>query len=495
MTSHTTFKNASYLTLAAIVQKLLSTLYFILIARFFTNAEVGQYAFALSFTTLFGVFVELGLSAILTREIARDATKIESYLCQITGIKLVSGFLIYIVVVVFAHLMHYDPLTITLIVLSGLVMLVDSFNVSFYAVFRGIETFQYEAYGVIIGQCILVTIGTIVILGGWPLPVLILALLSSSVFNCCFSLFFLRKKLSVRIRPCFDLKDFKKMLIIALPFTLAGIFMRVYGYIDTVLLYNLTNPTEVSYYVAAYKITFALAFIPAAVGSALFPSFARAYVSGTKESMSALFSKATYTLLILAVPIALGGMVLAKDIIPFIYSENYQPSILTLQLMMLALIFIFLAFPSGALLNACNYQKENTALMGVTLLVNVIANLILIPFWSYTGATVALIIASAVLFFGTLWYAQKIILYDRSFFVRGFFRSVISGLVMVVFLLLLRSSIHFLVLIFVGSILYFAVLYILKGYTKEDIVFFKEFLFSRRRSDIVPVSPVIDKLI
>ncbi|PIR80598.1 flippase, partial [Candidatus Kuenenbacteria bacterium CG10_big_fil_rev_8_21_14_0_10_39_14] len=49
------------------------------------------------------------------------------------------------------------------------------------------------------------------------------------------------------------------------------------------------------------------------------------------------------------------------------------------------LFFLFINFPVGYLLNACNKQLTNTINLGVTVLVSVVLNILLIPRFSYVG--------------------------------------------------------------------------------------------------------------
>src|SRR3990167_2773138 len=64
-------KNTSYFTLALVLQKIISFTYFVLIARAIGPADLGKYYFAISFTSIFGIFIDIGQSSVLTREVAR----------------------------------------------------------------------------------------------------------------------------------------------------------------------------------------------------------------------------------------------------------------------------------------------------------------------------------------------------------------------------------------------------------------------------------------
>ncbi len=336
-------QNTTYLTASIIVQKLFAVVYFIFIARYFVNANVGEYTHAIYLATIFGIFVELGLSNVLTREIAKTPSDAQKFISNVVAIKLLATVITYACLAIFVNVFDYSDVARQLTYLAGLVMVIDSFNVSFYAILRGYQKFFYEALGVLLGQILLVSFGIIAMLKGYSIHFLVLAIVLSSVFHCVYSILILRKKFQISVFPHVSKETLLLLFKIGLPFLIFGVVMRFYGYIDTVLLYKMKESIDVSYYAAAYKITFALTFIPSAFGSALYPAFSEYFVSD-KEKIRHVFEKSTYYLMAISLPLSLGTMLLADQIILFIFGANYLPSVLTLRILMLALVFIFLGF-------------------------------------------------------------------------------------------------------------------------------------------------------
>ena len=84
-----TAKNTFYLLVAYAYQKVVALFYFIILARYLGADNFGKYTFAISFTALFAVLIDVGLFAVLTREIARDKEKTKSYFSSalLDGIK------------------------------------------------------------------------------------------------------------------------------------------------------------------------------------------------------------------------------------------------------------------------------------------------------------------------------------------------------------------------------------------------------------------------
>ena len=85
---HNIAKNTSYLTLALVLQKIISFTYFAILARYLGPHSLGQYYFALSFTTIFSILIDLGFANALTREIAKTASTAGKYLSNIMTLKI-----------------------------------------------------------------------------------------------------------------------------------------------------------------------------------------------------------------------------------------------------------------------------------------------------------------------------------------------------------------------------------------------------------------------
>ena len=81
-------RNTSLFLTALIIQKLFSFIYFTFLARHLGVDGIGQYFFAISFASLFSVFMDLGLAPVLTREIAKDNQNEQSWFEQIFSLKM-----------------------------------------------------------------------------------------------------------------------------------------------------------------------------------------------------------------------------------------------------------------------------------------------------------------------------------------------------------------------------------------------------------------------
>ncbi len=469
LTTSRVAKNTIFLTVATVGQKILAFLYFILIARLADVSGTGKYFFVVSFTTIFSIFVDLGLSSVLIRETAKKREIAGKYLGNVLGAKAILGIFAYLAVVLVINIMGYPAETKLMVYLSGIVMLLDSFNVTFYAVFRGLHNLKYESIGVVVGEIIIITIGSISLFLGAPLYFLILALMSGSIFNSVFSFGLLLRKTDVRPSLALDRSILVALFRIAYPFALAGIFVKVYSYIDSVLLSKMIGDVAVGFWSVAYKITYAFQFIPMAFAAAAFPAMSAYFVSD-KTMLRKTFERLLFYLAILAVPISFGIFSLAEPLVLKLYGAPYAASVLPLQVAVFAVIFIFLNYPVSSLLNATDRQMTNTTIIGVSMAINVILNVILIPKMSFLGAAVAAVVSHTLLFIVGLIFAGRVVEYNKKFIFGSLFKIVFSAAVMSAAIIYLRPYIYWLILIPIGAVIYFGLLFLIRGMELRDVI-------------------------
>jgi O-antigen/teichoic acid export membrane protein len=472
-------KNTLFFTIALAMQKVLSFVYFILIARAMTVEDLGRFSFALSFAAIFAMLLDIGMSQILIRESARKKEAAQKHLSDIIGIKLVLMGLIYFFVVAVVNIMGYPEITKQMVYVAGVIMIVDSFAWSFYSVLRGLQNLAIESFGVIINQLIILTVGFIVIRLDLGLVILIGVYLIGSLFNLIYSSLFLAIKYGVFPRPRFNYASVKVIFQLSLPFAMAGFFAKIYSYIDIVLLSKLADDTAVGIYSVAYKAAFALQFIGVALSASVYPALCKYFVE-SKEMLAKTFNRSIFYLMFIAMPLSVGTILVADQVIGPVFGLQYVKAILPLQILMSAMVLIFLAFAIGAMLNAGNRQARHTIHLAIVALFNLVANLILIPMYTYIGAAVAALLSYVLLLILGWSVIGSLVQYDKKYLALSFVRIAVSCVVMGLVVTMVKPYIHVALAIPMGALVYVIAIYLVGGLTKQDINQFKNLLFKTR---------------
>lgn len=462
-------KNTALLTMASVGQKFIAFFYFVLIARIVGVEWTGKYFLALSITTMVGVIADFGLTSVLIRETAKHPDDQQSILSHVLGMKLGLSALASAIVVVVSFALGYDELTRSLMYVAIGVMILDSFHLTYYGVFRGRHALEVESIGIFVGQAVTLLIGITSLVVTPNLVVLILALLGGSLWNFLYSASRLRK---VGLDP-FQFKInstwTKKILRMALPFALAAIFVKIYSTIDSILLEHYLGDTAVGLYSIAYKLTYSFQFLPMAFVAALYPTFSKLVHDREPGRLEDVFNKSMWYMMLLAVPIVIGIFAVANDVVPLIYGYDYVGSVLPLQVLIFVLLFIFLDFPIGALLNADDRQSTKTLIMGATMVINVIANFVLIPSHGVLGASISALISFVFLFAVGMVAIRKSLKYDLKKLVRIWSPIVLSGLLMFLVVEGIEQYVHVAVEVIAGGIMYIGCLLVFKAVEFDKI--------------------------
>ncbi len=462
-------RNTAFLTVASIGQKFIAFVYFALIARIVGVEWTGKYFLALSITTMVGVIADFGLTPVLVRETAKHPDDQQKILSHVLGMKLGLSALAAAIVVIVSFALGYDELTRSLMYVAIGVMILDSFHLTYYGVFRGRHTLGFESVGIFIGQAITLMIGITSLLVAPNLVVLIVALLGGSLWNVLYSSSRLRKVGLKPFKLSLGSKWSKRLLKMALPFALAAIFVKIYSTTDSILLERFVGDEAVGWYSIAYKLTYAFQFLPMAFVAALYPTFSRLIQEGDKKGLESTFNKAMWYMMILAIPIVLGIFAVAGAVVPLIYGTDYLNSVMPLQVLIFVLIFIFLDFPIGAMLNADDRQSTKTAIMGGTMVINVVANVILIPVHGVLGASIAALLSFFFLFSVGMVAVRKSLKYDLVKLLKVWAPIVLSGALMFLVVIGLREIVHVMLQILAGGVTYVASLFIFRAIEFDQI--------------------------
>lgn len=479
VTSQKITANTSFFMMALIVQKVLSFVYFTLLARNLGAEGIGQYFFAISFATMFSVLVDLGLSPLLIREVAKvgdtehgqsEKEDCERWFQQIFTLKIIFALITAAVVIGLDLILFYSDTVRNLIFLTTAIIVVDSFTLLFYAFIRGRQNLKFESWGTIIFQIIVMIFGLSLLSYTKEVVLFLVVLFLASLFNFIFSGIILHKKFKVKLKLYFSKELVKKIMLIALPFALAAIFAKVYAYMDTVLIKVFLGDEEVGFYSIAYKITFALQFIPLAFVAALYPAFSN-YFKYDLEALKHIFAKAFNYLAFIALPLSLGIIALATELVHKVYTSDFD-SVWPLRVLVASIPFLFINFSLSSFLNATERQKINTRNLGIVMIFNIVLNIIFIPKFGVWGASLASSLSTLFLFLLNLRAVMKVVSMPIKFF-QPLLGSILSSAIMYLAVVYSKGLIGWLASIVVGILVYAVFMFITGTIKKQDFVFIK----------------------
>ena len=427
---------------------------------------MGQYYAALSFTTIFAIFIDLGFANTLTREVAKHQEQAETWLGNVISLKIPLAILTLLLAFGTAYIFGYNNLSFELIMISSICMVLDSFTTTFFSAVRGFHNLKYESISSVIYQLIVLVLGYLALLYGLGVKTAMMVLAIASIYNFTYSFLIVRYRLNLKWKLLYQKEFIRNIFIISWPFALFAIFQRLYLYLDSVMIGVLANYHQVGVYQIAFKIIFALQFLPMAFTASLYPAMSSYWLTN-REQLVKSFERAMNYLIIISLPI-IGGVIALDDKIVDLFKAGNE-AIWPLRISILALFFIFVNFPIGSLLNACDRQRRNLSFMATVTIISVAANFLLIPRFEAIGASITVLATNAIMFILGINEARKIIAYNPRQNLITLGKSLWAAAVMATIVYYGKNYLPVIVATVLGGLLYFVVLYLVSGFKKEDV--------------------------
>lgn len=466
-------KNSTFLTVSTIINNLIGLILAVCIGRYLGKEGFGSYIFAFSFVALFAILTDLGLPDLSTREVARDKERAPKYLGNIILIKSFLAILTYGLIFCVVNLGGFPPSVKVAVYIVALYMIAEYFGKFFNSIFNAFERMEFTAgLTSLLKFFALVGVLTAIKLGYGLKEILWVYVLAGIIY-----VFICLRLISTKFaKPRYeiDLTFWKDIIRNSFPFALLWLFSIISSQVDITILRFIKGEAAVGLYGAATRMIMAVMFIPANLSTALYPAFSRFYQSA-KDSLIKYYQKSFQFLLILALPLAVGTTILAKRFVLLFWGAEYAGSVIALQILIWRIAVIFLASLLAVLLISTDRQKLLTTIIFWVMILNIGLNLILVPHFSYIGASIAALLTGFASFYAPFIYlSKKIYRIDLKSLA---IKPVSAVLLMGLFIYLLRDLNLFL-LVTLSAVLYLLILFLLKTFTQQDIDLMKQ-LFRR----------------
>ncbi|AAL81478.1 flippase [Pyrococcus furiosus DSM 3638] len=391
-------KNAAWLFSADVISKLLAYGVIVILSRTLGPEGLGQYSFIFYYVGLLSIFSDFGVSYYFMREVARDRNKAEELLPDILGLKIVLALVNFGVIAVLTVFLPKPIWMKVLILLVGAEAVLMWVSYVFVNLMYAHEVTKYEAIARTIERVWAFFVGGAVLYLYKSLSPFIIALLVG---------YTIRESLRVKWGSNF-IKNVKiyfrpKMWIFLLkksyPFWLIGIFTMIYYRTDMVMLSLMKGDYETGIYRVAYTLIEVSLFVPNIVVSTTMPSMARLWKED-RRTLNTLLKRSIQMLVGLGVLALAGYYIFARLGILIIFGKKFLTSVPVLRILAFAVPFMFLSSLFGSFLNATGNELVFTKITGLTALLNVLLNYVLILNYGAEGAAIATVCTQglAVLF-------------------------------------------------------------------------------------------------
>jgi len=466
-------KNSVWQFFSNIAQKIFALILVVVIAQKLGVANFGLYSFAFSFVSVFAIFADFGINVLFMREVSKRTSESKKFASNALLLKIILSVVSFLVIVLFGFFYGLDSYLFFLIILAAISMLLDNITSIFKGFFFAFEVFKYEFFVSFISRSFFLVLGIAAILGGYGLTGLMIVAVLSSIISFLLSIYFSFKH-TIKIKLSFVSvkREMFSLMKYSLPFFAINLLLGLSANLDIILLQFFWAQSEVGAYSAALRIISTLSMAPVLFVNSLQPVIARFYAV-KNDSINTIINKAVYYLSILAFPFTIGAVIFAQPIIFLFFGADFSAAVIPLTIMVFSLLFSFSNVVFINVLLLTHKEKNVLSLLFVQILTLFLLDIFLIPEYAETGAAISFLASTIVAFLAGYYFISKHFPKFGSFLI--FLKPFIAAILMGGFTFLLKPLGLFFAVPF-SALIYILVLFLLKGFSKEDVMFFKKSL-------------------
>lgn len=379
------------------------------ISRVLDVSGVGKVNFASSIISYFLLIAALGINMFAVREGAKlrdNRQAISEFASKVLTINLISTVIAYaLLAIVLLAVPILHKYTDVIVLLSSQIILTTVGVNWLYTIF---EEYSYMMLRDLIFKIIsIVLLFTMVRHHNDYLNYAAVSVISSAG-SYLLNFFYARKYCDFKLNFDFNWQSYIKPILTIFASMVA---IQIYVNSDTTMLGFMKGNYSVGIYSVSVKV---YTIVAGLLASALFVTIPRlSMLLGKKRyrEYNSLLGRLINTLVLIVLPSIIGLIMLSKDVVAIIAGSKYASSVISLQILSLALIFKLMC----SVFNECALiplKRENKSLIAFVLaaVLNIGINFIVIPLMSERGTAMTTVIAEFIAMAFCFYYGRDVLL-------------------------------------------------------------------------------------
>ncbi len=443
--------------------KIASFAFNVLVVRALGAEHFGQYSIAIAWAGLFSVLGDLGISQYLSREIARDRSKAEQLFWDTVVLRFIFAVVSSIITTGGAVLAGYPGEIVFAIGLYTTTYFFQALLQPMVSILVGHERLDVTSVLWTVWQVLIMIFSALFLFAGLGFIWLVMA--QVIVLPIIIVLHYRAIRRNQLTPPRFRInRDLWWQTIRAgLPFGIIQLSLSFAFQVDTIFLSQYHDAEVVGWYNAAYHLTLTILTISRAFNDAIMPSLAREHATNP-DAVKPWYYTAVRFMMMIGLPIAIGGSLLSNQIIGFLYPE-LLPAAVAFAILVWDMPIVMYAGFCGNMTTSIKREGSTVRITVGTGLLNVVLNAIMVPTMGIIGACFATLLTDAfraILFYG---------LFRREFGsglqLKRLLRVAAAAAIMGVVVYLLQDF-SFLVVIPISAVVYAALIWVSGAFTPSE---------------------------
>jgi len=483
-------KNSAYQFATTFIAKIGGLIFTIMLARLLLPELFGIYNVVLSIVLIVLTFTDLGVGGTAMRYVSEalgknNKTKARSYfryLLKIRGLLLILAITIILLIAKpLAYNFFNKPLVFLPLIFSCLYILMLSLNNFLLVLFKALKDLSKLPLIELTSQIFKISLSLLALLilsSKFQVSGIFVAFTIASCLSFILAIILFGKNRDLIFGKIIQIE--KPRVLNYLKFmSIASISLVFFGSIDTLMLARFVEAAYIGYYRVGLSLVYAVSGLLAFSGI-LLPIF----IQINKQRVERAFQKTFRYLIMLTIPATFGLIFVAKYFILAIYGSEYLLSTSSLYILSFLIITLPLVGLYSIIFSAKEKPKFLAKFIVISLIINIVLNYILIKSLVNFSQEYAIIGVGFATVISRVFYLSALAIKAKTQFkikpkTSPIIKSVIASIVMVIFLVLFNYCVDInlflgIVEIIFAVLVYFGVLWLIKGIGKEDLKIVKD---------------------
>ena len=409
----------------------ISDIFIVIFITTYSSVEnLGLYSFAISFSLVARLVLDMGIGMYLVREISKYKAKVEKYVGNTFSLFIFLSPIIFILsaLIIFFTVDDFVKISAVFLTLAGFILV--SFSSIFYSVFLAFSKLKFQSYSILLQESFFLISSFIILYNKLDFIYIFYFYFLARLISFFFSYIFYKFNIG-DLRLAFDLIFIKKILKECSPFFLNFIMTAIYARGVIIFISYYLGDYDTGLFEVAFLISMKTIVCAQIFSKSIFPRLSELHKSGDEISFNFL----SKNILKLSYSLSFGLFIIiffgAELIIELIFDSNiYFKSIQLVKILCVALFFKVYTTSLTDILTTSFKQELRTKAVSYGALVSILSLFVLVPFFKLDGAAYSVVISEFTILFFSILYSTKYV------------RKLVTSLI-------LKNSIIILILIFI----------------------------------------------
>jgi len=448
-------------------------------AKILGPVGIGKVQFITSFTQYFALIAALGIPIYGVRLISQsthDTKLLHKNLGEVLYIHIVCSVLVSVAYLLTIYSFGFFAVDKSLYLMSGSIILIGFTSVDWY--FSGIENFKLIAIRSVTIKAISLVLLYVFVKIKADYNIYLAITLFSILGNNIINFYSIRKYITLSSN---GIRKHFKPLLYTFGTTVAT---SMYTMLDTILIGFFADERSVGLYSASIKLT--KISIPLIISSAtvLMPRISKLFGAEDFESLKSILNKSFSFIVITAIPICIGLMFLAPELIYIFSGVQFNDAVLAMQILSPLTLIIGLGYFWGfQILIPAHKEREMLISVTIGMVFNLSLNCLMIPIFKQNGAAVANVASELIVTGSYMYFCLKVIPFNISH--KPIFNNLLSCVPFIIIVIFLKTlHINSYLFILINAVIFFATYFfiqikVLKNSIVKELI--AEYLAKRKQ--------------